>query len=475
MSGSETTSQGSPEGEHEPRLSTLRLVHAIGARLAAPLEPARREALIASLATAAAGSTEDGGADGAPDREDELGARRRARRTRWFAVAAAGLVVVASVGVVTRMTEDLPVIVLAGGSQGSPMLGADRGAMEVMPADASPMIGLWVPTIFRFELADGVALSAERATAWRSVPPADLTAAAARLAGVLGLAAPTPAEWDPGALSTQDDDGASLTVLRTGDWYYGGPADLWPAWDCLAVPYAGDDEGASGERGGAIEPGPDEVECTAPEPPVGVPSAESARALAVEFLARAGHADVRIVDVSADDWGASVQAEVALPGSTVGSGVSVSVGFAGGGRVSWANGTFARIERLGDYPLIGVQAALVRLEAEVNAWLDDDAAPMPMPMPRALPADDCDAVTSDADTPVTILPVPELPGSDLPDGPREDLEPVERTVRIVAVELVTSLVWAAGDEQVLLPHYRLIDEDGGWWFVVALEDRYLAR
>jgi hypothetical protein len=28
---------------------------------------------------------------------------------------------------------------------------------------------------------------------------------------------------------------------------------------------------------------------------------------------------------------------------------------------------------------------------------------------------------------------------------------------------------------VLLPHYRLIDSDGGWWFVIAVEDRYLAR
>jgi len=151
------------------------------------------------------------------------------------------------------------------------------------------------------------------------------------------------------------------------------------------------------------------------------------------------------------------------------------VGFAGQERLAWANATLARPERIGDYPLLGLADALVRLQREMNAWSEDGVGPMPRPLPADVPADG-DVPVSDGDGPVSILPVPE-PGLDgsPEDWSWEDQEPVERTVRIVAVELVTSIVWSPGDVQVLLPHYRLIDEDGGWWFVIALEDRHLTR
>ena len=124
----------------------------------------------------------------------------------------------------------------------------------------------------------------------------------------------------------------------------------------------------------------------------------------------------------------------------------------------------------------------------MNAWLDEGVGPMPRPLPADVTAEGDastrqdvleggDVPVSDDDSPVSILPVPELPGPDGSPGEWtwEDQEPVERTVRIVAVELVMSVVWSPGDVQVLLPHYRLIDEDGGWWSVVALEDRHLSR
>ena len=457
---------GSDDGR-EPRLETLRLVRAIGARLAAPIEGERRDALVATLADAA----RDGGARDGGAAVDELSARRAARasRMRRLSVAAAALVVIGgAVGVATRTGDDLPVIVLAAGSQGAgaPMLDA-AGGPETMRADASPMIGLWLPTIFTFELADGVTIAVPRAPAWRMVAPGDLAGDAARLAAQFGLAAPTPTEWDPNALQTQAESGASLWVSASGDWYYGGPSDLYPVWDC-PEPVR---DPSSGELAA--------VECTPPPPPVGVPSAERARTLALELLARVGHGDVRILDVMVDEWGAYVQAELVLPGSSTSSGVYVGVGFAGEERVSWANGTLARPELLGEYPLIDLEAAIVRLERDMNAWIDDPSAPIARPLPAdvggAADGDartsDGDAPTSDADTPVTILPIPGPDGGDA----WQDMEPVERTVRIVSVELVTSMEWSAGDVIVLLPHYRLIDADGGWWFVIAVEDRYLQR
>jgi hypothetical protein len=36
-------------------------------------------------------------------------------------------------------------------------------------------------------------------------------------------------------------------------------------------------------------------------------------------------------------------------------------------------------------------------------------------------------------------------------------------------------VWTVSGEMLLLPHLRLTDADGGWWLVVAVSDRYLAR
>jgi hypothetical protein len=461
----------------EPRLSTLRLVRAISARLRAPLESEQREALVAALADATAG--------------DELAARRRAPRgvfQRRFAVAAAALVVIGgAVGVAVRSADDLPVIVIASGATGTSAAALDsgaRGGQEMMRADA-PMIGLWVPTTYTFELADGVTVSVDRAPAWRMVPPADLVASATQLASALGLPAPGPAEWDASALTAQDAGGANLWVSAGGDWYYGGPSDLWPMWDCPAVPYAGDAGGADDGALGRETP----VECTPPAPASGVPSAERARTLALEHLSHLGVGEVRILDVYGDERGASVQAELMLPDSPLSSGIFIGVGFAGEERLASANGTLARPERLGDYPLLGLAGALERLEQEMNAWFEDGVFPMPRPLPADItgdgdaPVSDGDALegerdmpAEDGDSPVSILPVPE-PGPDgSPDGGSwEDQEPVERAVRIVAVELVMSVVWSPGDVQVLLPHYRLIDEDGGWWFVIALEDRHLSR
>ena len=461
----------------EPRPEVVDLVRSIGDRLSTPLPEPERDALVATLA-----DTARTGEGGPAEPVDELASRRAARalRLRRLSVAAAALVVIGgAVGIVNRAGDDLPVLVLAEGASGS-VAGAMAGdSVESMRAETSPMIGLWVPTVYTFELADGVTIDVPRATAWRLVPPGDVAASAAALATTLDLPAPTPTEWDPASLMTQTDGGASLWVSATGDWYYSGPSDLYPQWDCPEP-----DLGSDGS-GDVREP----VECSAPEPPANLPSAERARMLAEEFLARVGHADVRILDVMSDEWGAYVQSELVLPGAATSSGVFVGVGFGAEGRITWANGTLARPEAIGDYPLIDLAAALERLEQDMNAWLDGDSGGA-MPMPRPMPADG-DTPTSDArsdgDGPVSILPLPEVsepgviepgepgviePGDDMPF---EDMEPVERTVRIVSVELVTSVVWTAGDMYVLLPHYRLIDSEGGWWFVIAVEDRYVQR
>jgi hypothetical protein len=488
--------------------TTLRLARAIGARLRAPLATRRRDELageLAAAAVAAASSSTDPAAaerdrvavgDASPSRP---GARRarpawrpgssrpstRARSLRRLSAAAAALVVLAGgVGVLTRVGDDLPVLDLATGAGVGPATAMDaagtrEGAM-MEPAMGDMM--WWVPTTYRFQLADGVALPAGRAPAWRLVRPADLAAAAAPIAATLGLPALAASEWDASTLWSESDAAGSLWVAPSGDWYFSGPAHLWPVWDCPTVDAGVDAGDGRTEPAPADGPGSSVGECTPPAPPVGVPDAERARVLAVEFLATVGHRDVRIIDVWADEWGAWVTAEPTMSGVPAGSGLTVSVGFGAQGRLSSANGTLATVERIGEYPTIDAASAIARLEDDLNAWQ------LSGPVARPMPADvgglesrgsgtDPDAPVSDrdgdADTPVTILPVPDadapLPG---PDG---EVEPVELTVTIVSIELVTSLAWTSTGDMLLLPHYRLVDSDGGWWFVVAVADRYLAR
>jgi hypothetical protein len=396
---------------------------------------------------------------------------------RRLSAAAAALVVLAGgVGVISRSGDDLPMIVLAAGPAAGPAsamdaAGGSEGGVTEPAMDGRMM--WWVPTVYRFALADGVSFAAGQAPAWRLVRPNDLAAAAAPIAATLGVPALGPSEWEADALRSESESAGSLWVGPSGDWYYSGPAHLWPVWDCPDFDPADatrpTEPAEAGE--GSIEPAPVQ-ECTPPAPPVGVPSADRARELAVAFLATVGHRDVRVTDVWADEWGAWVTAEPSLGGLPSGTGVTVSVGFGAGGRVTSANGTLATVERVGEYPTIDAAAAILRLQEDLNAWQAGG------PVARPLPADaDLDAPVSDGDSPVTILPVPEgdapLPGT-LP-GPDGEVEPVELDVTIVSVELISMLVWTATGDMLVLPHYRLVDSDGGWWFVVAVSDRYLSR
>jgi hypothetical protein len=271
--------------------------------------------------------------------------------------------------------DDLPVVMLASGAPGA---AADAAASPLRSsAEAGTDLMWWTPTIHRFVLADGVAFPAGAAPAWRLVPPGDLSAAAGRLAATLGLPAPTPSEWDPNALQSSPEDGAGLWVGPSGDWYFHGPYDSSMMWDC---PETSGDAGPDADV--SARPYAEDA-CTAPQPPSGVPSEARARELALAFLARVGHSQVRITDVYADEWGAWVSAEPIVEGLPGGSGLAVSVGFGGEERVTSANGTLASVERVGEYPTIDAAAALARLEAELSAWMTDGG-----PVARPLPADD---------------------------------------------------------------------------------------
>jgi hypothetical protein len=407
-----------------------------------------------------------------PPQVGASGTRRR------LLAAAAGVGVVVAVAAAwpgpVGPDRDLPAFVLSAPGPG-----------EAMAADLAPgaegRLGWWQPTEYRFVLADGVGEpdSTSRAAAWRLVPPEDLPAAAARLAQTLGVGPLAPSEWDPAALHVQHPDGRSLWVSPQGDWYYSGPSDLWPVWDCPVADIVGpaaeigsvDGVEPSGREPGDVEPA-DGGECAPPAPPQGVPSSGRARALAQELLAGLGHAEVSVSDVYADGWGASVSGELVLPDGSGLSGMFVGAGFAGDERVTWVSGTLARPVLLGQYPLVSVAGALARLEGDLNAHLTGDGGMgggVARPMPLL-----ADGARAGGDEPVTSLPVEPVPPLEPPQGLGGSEEVLVVTVQVGRAEVVSGVVWTDAG-LVLLPHFRLFDSDGGWWDVVAVEGRFLIR
>lgn len=45
---------------------------------------------------------------------------------------------------------------------------------------------------------------------------------------------------------------------------------------------------------------------------------------------------------------------------------------------------------------------------------------------------------------------------------------------IVSIALMSMVTWSSDGMVLLVPHHRLVDQDGGWWFVVAVADRHVA-
>jgi hypothetical protein len=386
-------------------------------------------------------------------------ATSRATARRWLGVGrlgplalAAGLLGVAVLGGIGTLGRD-PLPLIAIGAAGGPAAmsapapaagpamergaGADAGDMT-RPADVPSDLSLWRPTVFRFVLADGVRADADRGEAWAFEAPAGVARIAADLASLLGLPAPGPSEWDVRTLVSQGADGAMLSVQPTGEWYFSGPSDGWPQWTC---------------RPSAAGDGSEQ--CAPPAPAVGLPSDAEAERLALDLLARTGVTGARRTDVFRDDWTVSVAGEIPLPGGPSGLGSGVWVTFGAQGRLLSVSATLARPVALGRYPTVDVAAAVARLQADMDAPMQ--AMPLPAIEPGVGPA---------------VEPAPPVaPGAAAPSG--QEPEVVE--VRIVGAELTASWAWTPDGRMLVVPHYRLRDADGGEWWVIAVEDRFLQR
>ena len=275
------------------------------------------------------------------------------------------------------------------------------------------------------------------------------------------------------------------------------------------------------------EPLPDD--CASPEPPVNVPSAADAESMSIDYLNAIGVDPGSVTfDTYADEWSASVTANAMFDGV-----VAQSWGFAYGENalLQYAWGNAATPEPVGPYTLVDLDTAIERLKdgsygfggyagrgdiavmsdtvTNGGATLDSGSAvneaatdePLPPPTDAETSPGVAPAVQDpfDEDMPVVIPegnvgvapgePIPVEPDGGIGDGaeppeprplpepmPVEPMpEPEEITVTLVDVEPDLWWVWDVNGSAWLVPAYRFIGADGGWYTVPAVTDDFLVQ
>lgn len=282
---------------------------------------------------------------------------------------------------------------------------------------------------------------------------------ALRLATALGVD-PTPqtrpegyeAEW---AFGPDDGTAPSLTIDAFSQHYWWYSPD-WSEREAMDELYSCTE--TVDAEGNAT------VDCPEPEPPVGVPSAEEAEAAARKLISAAGFdVDGLTYEVNADEWYVSVYASRQLVDGIAANGENWSFGFGAKGGLQWAGGSFVAPERVGPYPLIGIDEAVERLRE--NYLGSGGSVGVAVAIAAAEEVDDAAADTAlavEADDPVSGMM-----SNEEWEGPEE--------ITVTLVDVVPDLWWATDvdDNSWLLPAYRFIGDDGGWYTLPAVTDEYL--
>lgn len=358
-------------------------------------------------------------------------------------------------------------------------VGSGSGSTSPMSSEAdSKMMAPYGQTVYIYD-GDLPELGGT-ARAWRfpagAQPDPERVAAIARLLGVEGEVSSLPVDQGGGwMVGPADYSGATLSVGADGmlSWWFSPSPDVWGGGVACAAP----------------EPAPVDstVEgtlCEEPLPPANVPDEATALHMAEELFAELGY-DVTTLDLDAyaDEWGANVAAYVLLDGER--SPMSMSVGFGAEGVVTWASGFLAEPEVVGEYPMVGAPAGLLRLQDETGRWMwygvaTLDAAASDTPVARNatdtapvadVPAETMPTETMPADTlPVETMPVDTLPVETMPveTVPMEVFE-----IHLVGVHLGLTMVWDVDGTVWLLPAYVFTTADGGEFAVVGIEDGFI--
>lgn len=333
----------------------------------------------------------------------------------------------------------------------------------------------------------------------------------AALLGVEGDVREVPADQGGGwMVGAADYSTASLTVSSDGmlSWWY-NPAPM-PSVDVSCVLPVDEVTVAANTATTEVAVSGEMVpSCAAPEPPANVPDDAAAQADAESLFAGMGYdTDALEYDVYADEWGASVTGWLLLDGAR--SPIAVSVGFGADGVVTWASGALAEPQRASDYPLVGVEAAVARLNDESGQWMQYGVSPMVAARmevsggtgvaaatvvggsddTQSEPGEAGSVTATGEATPVTDVggapaslpdqigePVQIVPTGCDASAPCESYVPEAPeaiTVTLTDVHLGLSMVWAQDGTVWLLPAYTFTAADDGQYSVIAVDDSFIA-
>lgn len=238
---------------------------------------------------------------------------------------------------------------------------------------------------------------------------------------------------------------------------------------------------ASTVVGGDAVVSPPDGSCDVPLPPANVPDKATAIEKAKQLFADMGYDNASYeYEVYGDEWGANVTAYLLLDGKR--SPLSLSVGFGAEGAITWASGSLATPVPAGEYPLVGVDGGVVRLNDESGQWAGFWGGPMARMESTDIASDVVTEVVADAAgseavaPPETIATEPGQVGDTISiDQPVEPelSEPEPVTVHLTAVKLGLTMIWAADNTVWLLPAYEFNADDGGQYTVIAVDDSFV--
>ena len=300
-------------------------------------------------------------------------------------------------------------------------------------------------------------------------PTDDQVLALAEAFGVQGDVRDVPADMGGGrAVGSIDYSEPSITVGSdaTLSWWYNPGASVSPTMSACAYAEPAVDVGADSAMPTDSTPvastAVDSLPvCPEPVPPANVPTAEQAAAKATELLVALGlqPGDFEF-ETYADEWSASVTAYLVLDGARTP--MSVNVGYGADGAVTWAGGFLGVPQRGGDYPRIGVEAAVQRLNDQQAGWSMYGSDVL---------RTEAGAATVDAPLPAPDTGAPTDAGVSEPSVP-PSMEPI--TVTLTNPRPTLEQLWATDGTIWLLPGYGFDSTDGGRYTVMAVEDQYIA-
>ncbi|MEY4605511.1 MAG: hypothetical protein RLY45_271 [Actinomycetota bacterium] len=382
------------------------------------------------------------------------------------------------------------------------------GTAELTAADGASRMSMiaWgdITYVYEGELPDlGTAATAYRFPGGVS-PDLDRVAEIATTLGVEGAVTELGDEMGGGWMAGPSDySGPTLSVGRDGllSWWYSNP-ETYGVVGCVEPVPADTAPDAKSSDGSSDDATRGDVGCAAPEPPANVPTADEAKALAVQLFGDLGvDTDGLEWEVWADDWSASVTAFSLIDG--VRSPLAWSAGYGGDATLTWASGTLATAEVVGEYPIVSAAEGVERLNDETRMWqwyggmmyaarsgvaatdavvsesADMPATPDTMVVTVGGGTSDgsmgsgggIDPTTTDAtvitgtidagSSPTVIAPMP------------IDEMPPPVTVTLTSVELGLTQVWDADGTVWMLPAFVFGSTDSGDVTVIAVAEDYL--